>query len=396
MKELDRFIVADGEPDIRGWTVFTSTGREIGTVEDLLVDVDAGEVVMLDVDLKRNDRHTLAPIRAAWIDRASKRVVLDATELSSADIDAVPELPRRGAMSDQDVERFNDQYVRAYGDRGYDADREWELRHGEEDLRFGRRRADTRDVDVVDRDVVDRHPGLGAAGLGTAAAGGMMAAGQRDERLERERREREYLESERVERDRLERERLAAERMRADRLRDEARGPDELEAARRREVHGDIRDDLRREGVDERGAPVFDESRRINDEMRAARAADIVDDGGIDPRELDARTRIDEGGRVDANAPVGGVVYDSPAHPSHDYGRPDERYGPEYGSGRIGFDRVVSRHQRVEADAAEVARRLDDTGDRRRVVYPSHLEDPADERRRRALDDLGRRSEERR
>ena len=38
LKELDDFRVADGEPDIRGWNVYTATGREIGDIEDLLVD----------------------------------------------------------------------------------------------------------------------------------------------------------------------------------------------------------------------------------------------------------------------------------------------------------------------------------------------------------------------
>jgi sporulation protein YlmC with PRC-barrel domain len=132
--------VADGEPDIRGWTVYASTGRELGTVRDLLVDTDAGEVVMLDVDLRRGDRHTLAPIRAAWIDHATRRVVLDAREAERAlaggdaaaavpaaatgdagpadDADAVPALPRTGTLSDDEVRRFNDDYARAYGARG--------------------------------------------------------------------------------------------------------------------------------------------------------------------------------------------------------------------------------------------------------------------------------------
>src|SRR5919112_617677 len=77
LKELDDYKVTEGEPDIRGWNVYTATGRELGTVEDLLVDTDLGEVVMVDIDLKRDDRHTLAPIKAAWIDRDTKRVVLN-------------------------------------------------------------------------------------------------------------------------------------------------------------------------------------------------------------------------------------------------------------------------------------------------------------------------------
>jgi len=77
MRDLHHYKVVAGEPDIRGWSVFTATGRELGDIEDLLVDTDLGEVVMIDIDLKRDDRHTLAPIKAAWIDRETHRVVLN-------------------------------------------------------------------------------------------------------------------------------------------------------------------------------------------------------------------------------------------------------------------------------------------------------------------------------
>ena len=85
--------------------------------------------------------------------------------------------------------------------------------------------------------------------------------------------------------------------------------------------------------------------------------------------------RIDEGATVDDSTPVGGVRYDGGVAP-RDYGRPDEVYGPEYGSGRIGFDRVVSRHPLssddpadrpltgMPLDPADAPRRLDDAGDR--------------------------------
>src|SRR6185503_8518013 len=108
--------------------VYASTGREVGVVDDLLVDVEAREVVMLDVDLKRDDRHTLAPLRAAWIDRGTKRVVIDVRELAADD--TLPALPRAGALSDEEVTRFNDGYVRAYGLRGYEADQPYRLRRG--------------------------------------------------------------------------------------------------------------------------------------------------------------------------------------------------------------------------------------------------------------------------
>ncbi len=94
LRDLDDYKVAEGEPDIRGWNVYTATGREIGEIEDLLVDTDIGEVVMVDIDLKRDDRHTLAPIKAAWIDRPNRRVVLNTTMFDVDD--DIPALHRRG------------------------------------------------------------------------------------------------------------------------------------------------------------------------------------------------------------------------------------------------------------------------------------------------------------
>src|SRR5690348_16163240 len=83
LKDLRNYKVVDGEPDIRGWSVWTATGRELGAIEDLLVDTDLGEVVMIDIDLRRDDRHTLAPIKAAWIDRETRRVVLNTAMLDA-------------------------------------------------------------------------------------------------------------------------------------------------------------------------------------------------------------------------------------------------------------------------------------------------------------------------
>ena len=109
MRELHNYKVVDGEPDIRGWNVFTATGRELGEVEDLLVDPELGEVVMVDVDLKRDDRHTLAPIKAAWIDREHRRVVLN-TSMFDVD-DAIPALNRRAeSIESESVRRFNERY----------------------------------------------------------------------------------------------------------------------------------------------------------------------------------------------------------------------------------------------------------------------------------------------
>ena len=37
---LDDFEVAQGYPDVRGWKVMSSDGREVGQVHELLIDVD--------------------------------------------------------------------------------------------------------------------------------------------------------------------------------------------------------------------------------------------------------------------------------------------------------------------------------------------------------------------
>ena len=304
-----KYRVADGEPDIVGWTVFASTGREVGRVTDLLVDVETREVVMLDVDLRRGDQHTLAPVRAAWIDHAAKRVVLDARELEAQQSDELlPGLPRTGKLSDDDVNRFNDGYVRAYGDRGVDRDSDWRVRRGEEELRFGS--APRADLTTPVQPIQPSAP---------------VRRDVQDSRVER-----------------------AGE------------GVDVRRPAVGDTVAGSAALNSATAGRD----PYFDESRRIDAIMQSDgdRRTSRVDDasalpseGAIDPRELDGRVRIEEGGTVDERAPVGGVRYEGGTHVPHDYGRPDERYGPEYGSGRIGVDRVVTRHPRAGDDSADPA-----------------------------------------
>jgi hypothetical protein len=346
-----RYKVADGEPDIRGWKVYASTGRELGTVSDLLVDTDAGEVVMLDIDLRRNDRHTLAPVRAAWIDHATHRVVLDAREAERAvaaggaatttttapsttqpvtddDTDdvGVPALPRGGSLSDDDVSRFNDDYARAYGDRGVvDGERAYRLRRGDEELRFGgpRRLLDS--------------PSAATTGTTAAAAGAAGAAGAH------------FAESERINAE------LAA-------------AP--VEASRRDHAETDRSGVATGLGSSARDARALDAAdRRVDRVDRADEVRTMDDERGIDPRELDGRVRIDEGGTVDDRTPVAGVRYEGSDPVPHHYGQPADAYGPEYGSGRIGFDKVVSRGPYV-SDAATPPRDADEDRPLRYRRYP--------------------------
>jgi len=82
LSDLGKWDVAEGEPDIRGWEVRTIGGRELGKVKELLVDPDAGEVVMMDVDLTGSDRRALVPLRIVEIDRARRLVRMDSSDLT--------------------------------------------------------------------------------------------------------------------------------------------------------------------------------------------------------------------------------------------------------------------------------------------------------------------------
>jgi sporulation protein YlmC with PRC-barrel domain len=90
LRKLEGVRVVEGDADVRGWDVCTINGAKVGTVDDLLVDRARGEVVMLDVDLAGSSRHTLAPIRAAQIDRERRIVLIDSADLSGpADVAAL-------------------------------------------------------------------------------------------------------------------------------------------------------------------------------------------------------------------------------------------------------------------------------------------------------------------
>lgn len=86
LSSLESWKVSEGDPDIRGWEVRTVSGRELGCVVDLLVDADAGEVVLLDIDLPGSDQHTFVPIRVAQLDRTRRIVLMDSADVPEAAI----------------------------------------------------------------------------------------------------------------------------------------------------------------------------------------------------------------------------------------------------------------------------------------------------------------------
>lgn len=152
--------VSDGEPDIRGWEVRTISGRQLGAVADLLVDADAGEVVMLDVDLPGADRHTFVPIRVAQIDRERRVILMDSADLPDSDLSRVESTRTQAALSDAPREAGSIRYPR--GDREVVADRAQladaapllDVRESSAGVPLGdRRQADRRRIDRVSTDL---------------------------------------------------------------------------------------------------------------------------------------------------------------------------------------------------------------------------------------------------
>jgi PRC-barrel domain protein len=86
LSTLGSWKVSDGEPDIRGWDVCTVSGRQLGSVHDLMIDPNAAEVVLVDIDLPGTDRHTFVPIRVVQIDRARRLVLMDSADLPESDL----------------------------------------------------------------------------------------------------------------------------------------------------------------------------------------------------------------------------------------------------------------------------------------------------------------------
>ena len=162
LKELDEIRIVDGDADVRGWDVCTINGAKVGTVDDLLVDRARGEVVMLDVDLVGSNRHTLAPLRAAQIDRVRRIVLVDSADLNGpADVAALKQRPTSDTTSRdrelQDERVVADRAPVTSADRLPDAARPTDVQRsadGTEEIVIERRPVVYEEV-VVRRRVVD-------------------------------------------------------------------------------------------------------------------------------------------------------------------------------------------------------------------------------------------------
>ncbi len=93
LSDLDDLDIADGEPDIRGWTVRTSEGTDVGEVDDLIIDTGAMKVRYMCVELDKDafdlddTRRVLVPIGTARLDDDDDNVFITST---SAQLLALP------------------------------------------------------------------------------------------------------------------------------------------------------------------------------------------------------------------------------------------------------------------------------------------------------------------
>lgn len=85
LDELDNYSIGEGEPDIRGWEVRTLSGRELGAVEDLLVDPERDEIVMIEIELRDDGLHAEIPLRAVELDRDHRQVLIDSGDLDGGE-----------------------------------------------------------------------------------------------------------------------------------------------------------------------------------------------------------------------------------------------------------------------------------------------------------------------
>ncbi|MFN2565541.1 MAG: DUF2382 domain-containing protein [Gemmatimonadaceae bacterium] len=107
LSELDEFEIADGYPEVRGWDVRDSTGRSIGYVYDLLVDVEAMRARYLDVLLDAEfaesdaDQRVLIPVERVALDGSSDDVLLRG--IDAAEVRALVPYAHRGVAREPEV-----------------------------------------------------------------------------------------------------------------------------------------------------------------------------------------------------------------------------------------------------------------------------------------------------
>lgn len=89
LRDLTEFEVADGSPDVRGWSVRGADGQKFGEVSELIVEEEALKVRYLDIELdnrlrvNKHERHILLPVGVAALDEEGDNVFVPTLTLES-------------------------------------------------------------------------------------------------------------------------------------------------------------------------------------------------------------------------------------------------------------------------------------------------------------------------
>jgi len=141
MSETDDYSVAQEDLDVRGWTVSTLDGQNVGRVTDLIIDTSGMKVRYLEVALagaaSAADGGVLVPIEAADLERSDKSVVIHGFAMEQ-----LQGLPRYKSLTTARGSAADD-YLRQA--REGDTRR---LTRAEEELRIGKRAVETGQVRV--------------------------------------------------------------------------------------------------------------------------------------------------------------------------------------------------------------------------------------------------------
>jgi uncharacterized protein (TIGR02271 family) len=148
LSQLPDFEVADDSPDVRGWDVVASDQREIGTIDDLLVDTSQMQARYLVVDLKdgkiagREDSRVLVPAGSTRVDEDGHKVHIG---IASAGIATLPSYS--GAVTDE-FDREHYASTAASPLEGRRDEGEQRITRSAEELRYGRREVPVGEVNV--------------------------------------------------------------------------------------------------------------------------------------------------------------------------------------------------------------------------------------------------------
>jgi sporulation protein YlmC with PRC-barrel domain len=134
LSDMKDFMIADPDPDIRGWKVVLPDGTKVGKVDDLIVDTSTMTVRYLEVKLDHHvlgtdeDTWRLVPVGTARVDDKEHVVVLD--RLPVAGLAGAPKHARGIPTREQqrELDEYYGRAARSEGDRGdglFDHDRFW-------------------------------------------------------------------------------------------------------------------------------------------------------------------------------------------------------------------------------------------------------------------------------